>query len=53
MAHASFFEMKEKMFDYYGNELNKIVYVIFFPLNFEYLRGKLAKICDSFSGERV
>lgn len=53
MAHVSFFDLKEKLYDYQGKSLDKLIYIVFFPLNFEYLRSKLSKICDSFAGEKV
>lgn len=29
------------------------MYIVFFPLNFDFLRSKLAKVCDSFHSETV
>ena len=53
IAYTQFFDLKEKIYDYYGNQLDMSVFFIYFPQNFSYLRDKLQKVCDSFQVERL
>ena len=51
-AYVQFFPLEEKVFDYYGNELDITLYFVVHPQGSLYLRDRLRKVCDSFSGER-
>ena len=51
-AYTQFFDIKEKIYDYYGQQIVKSIFIVFFPNNFSYLRHKMQVCCDSFMGER-
>lgn len=51
-AFTQFYDIKEKIFDYYGNQINRSIFIVLFPNNFNYLRQRLQIVCDSFMGER-
>jgi V-type H+-transporting ATPase subunit a len=50
-ALAHFRDFDAPMFDYYGNQIFKTVYVVMFP-DGAAIKNKLSKICDSFMGEK-
>ena len=53
MAHTQFYDLQENLFDYYGHQLHRVVFIVFFPSNFEILRDRLSRVCESFSGEKL
>lgn len=50
-AYAQFFPLEEKIYDYYGNQLDTMIYFVFCPHEAKFMRDRLRKICDSFHGE--
>jgi hypothetical protein len=50
MAWVEFFEIDEKIDDYYGEEQDLCIYFIIYPAGIQSLKAKLEKICDSFNG---
>jgi hypothetical protein len=40
-AYTQFFNIKEKIFDYYGNEIHKSIFIVLLPNNFTFLRQKM------------
>ena len=53
MAYTQFFDLKERIYDYFGNQLDTTVFFIYYPSHFNFLRSKLEKVCDSFQTERL
>eukprot|EP00347_Sterkiella_histriomuscorum_P018134 403346660 len=51
-AYTQFFNLNEKIYDYYGNQLDLMIYFVVFPLGSQYLRERLRRVCDSFQGEK-
>lgn len=51
-AYTQFFNLSEKIYDYYGRELNVSVYFVVFPLGSSFLKERLRKVCESFMGEK-
>lgn len=50
-AFVQFFDLEEKVYDYYGNTLDTCVYFVFHPQESKFMKDRLKKICDSFHGE--
>jgi hypothetical protein len=51
-AYTQFFNIKENLFDYYGQQVHKSIFIVLFPNNFSYLRQRMQIACDSFLGEK-
>ena len=51
-ALTTFYNLQEKIYDYYGNEIDSCLYFVLFPSNMRVMRHRLEKVCDSFMGEK-
>ena len=50
-ALVQFFNLEEKIFDYYGNQQDTCIFFVFYPNDAKFMKDRLKKICDSFHGE--
>jgi hypothetical protein len=47
-AYTYFFDLHEKIYDYYGNHLDKTIFFVLFPQDFTSLKDRLQRVVDSF-----
>lgn len=47
-AYVQYYELSDPLFSWNGSKLDLKVYFVIYPQASQYLKDKLAKVCDSF-----